>query len=677
MLAWVRAYDAFVKSYTKKLLSVVDTVDFALGRSSAMKRGRSARRDQKRIADLCLSSVRLSLCGSCTPGSSECVIARTAIANAERDGLAIPILAPPPRPPPTLLINPEYPSHHVSCSTQQAPVLADVDSVGQSAWPRSASIRNDTDASLPPPMSPATATRPSLAAVPHQPHAVPLATLMRRPKPGRKRGMRVAVTRLADTRAPGVPAPRWNSRLVGRVRDDDARHATKPPGAHAWVLNGELGRMVRHAASARAKTERERDCAPKTSMLLGRLDDVAMLQTTPSLGRRRPRLTTRSLRVGDCLYESGLSDPPRSTTRTGRIAERGNDLGAASSCLVPRRALISPRRVPPPRDVGADAHAYTESSASTSEPGDCRRGWRARSYYAIAATRRAMPDDVETDVDACAAQRRFDRAGNGRNSCPASLPRRRELVPRPGRERTAAYTDVDIDLDDAKTKLRSSLTMNRPARHSPRRYTRCCSLTVWRHGFSGRSRHSRRPHAARRHAARVVRRSNTHPAHQAGLTGALVATSATPRRRTGSAKRCPATNSTSSFLSCNHPSMRRRGMSLRLRFLLSLSMMRMRLMVLPSSFGSCDGCENAGRGVSSAPFDANHRFQVLFLQRELACCDVRFGVLDFELVMGLGGCTHLCSWPNSDRHKYSSYEDSPRAANWRYVVDVSSQRPEI
>ncbi|KAL1657562.1 hypothetical protein GGF50DRAFT_121757 [Schizophyllum commune] len=51
--------------------------------------------------------------------------------------------------------------------------------------------------------------------------------------------------------------------------------------------------------------------------------------------------------------------------------------------------------------------------------------------------------------------------------CPASLPRRRELVPRPGRERTAAYTDVDIDLDDAKTKLRSSLTMNRPARHSP------------------------------------------------------------------------------------------------------------------------------------------------------------------------------------------------------------------
>ena len=50
MLAWVRANDAFVKSYTKKLLSVVDTVDFALGRSSAMKRGRSARRDQKRIA---------------------------------------------------------------------------------------------------------------------------------------------------------------------------------------------------------------------------------------------------------------------------------------------------------------------------------------------------------------------------------------------------------------------------------------------------------------------------------------------------------------------------------------------------------------------------------------------------------------------------------------------------
>ncbi|KAL1684260.1 hypothetical protein GGG16DRAFT_120078 [Schizophyllum commune] len=127
-----------------------------------MKRGRSARRDQKRIADLCLSSVRLSLCGSlssythlptltsrraavhpgiisdersrrrlapgcqnprlgsprtscpCASRSLECVIAPTAIANAERDGLAIPILAPPPRPPPTLLINPEYPSHHIS-----------------------------------------------------------------------------------------------------------------------------------------------------------------------------------------------------------------------------------------------------------------------------------------------------------------------------------------------------------------------------------------------------------------------------------------------------------------------------------------------------------------------------------------------------------------------------------
>ncbi|KAI5889044.1 uncharacterized protein SCHCODRAFT_02703496 [Schizophyllum commune H4-8] len=61
--------------------------------------------------------------------------------------------------------------------------------------------------------------------------------------------------------------------------------------------------------------------------------------------------------------------------------------------------------------------------------------------------------------------------------CPATLPRRRELVPRPGRGRTAAFTDVDIDLDDAKTKLRSPLTISRRARHSPRRYTRCCSLT--------------------------------------------------------------------------------------------------------------------------------------------------------------------------------------------------------
>ncbi|KAL1749682.1 hypothetical protein FB107DRAFT_280431 [Schizophyllum commune] len=70
--------------------------------------------------------------------------------------------------------------------------------------------------------------------------------------------------------------------------------------------------------------------------------------------------------------------PPRSSTSTGRIAKRGSDLGAASPCLVPRRALISPRRVPPPRDVGADAHASTESSASTSELGVCRRGWRVR-----------------------------------------------------------------------------------------------------------------------------------------------------------------------------------------------------------------------------------------------------------------------------------------------------------
>ncbi|KAI5889047.1 uncharacterized protein SCHCODRAFT_02511632 [Schizophyllum commune H4-8] len=98
--------------------------------------------------------------------------------------------------------------------------------------------------------------------------------------------------------------------------------------------------------------------------------------------------------------------------------------------------------------------------------------------------------------------------------CPASLPRRRELVPRPGRRRTAAFTDVDIDLDDAKTKLRSPLTISRRARHSPRRYTRCCSLTVAaQHGFSGRSRHSPRPHAVRRHVARPMRRFPSHPAH--------------------------------------------------------------------------------------------------------------------------------------------------------------------
>ncbi|KAI5821989.1 hypothetical protein K523DRAFT_358740 [Schizophyllum commune Tattone D] len=69
--------------------------------------------------------------------------------------------------------------------------------------------------------------------------------------------------------------------------------------------------------------------------------------------------------------------PPRSSTPTGRITERGSGFGAASPCLVPRLPLISPRRVPPPRDVGADAHAYTENTASTSELGECRRGPRA------------------------------------------------------------------------------------------------------------------------------------------------------------------------------------------------------------------------------------------------------------------------------------------------------------
>ncbi|KAL1684473.1 hypothetical protein GGG16DRAFT_106941 [Schizophyllum commune] len=237
--------------------------------------------------------------------------------------------------------------------------------------------------------------------------------------------------------------------------------------------------------------------------------------------------------------------------------------------------------------------------------------------------------------------------------CPASLPRRRELVPRPGRERTAAFTDVDIDLDDAKTKLRSSLTMNRPARHSPRRYG-CATL----------------PHAS------------SSSSGSDWSTGCYFSDASK-------------THGQREALPCNQLDF---GMSLRLRFLLSLSMMRMRLMVLPSSFGSCDGCENAGRGVSSAPFDANHRFQVLFLRREPACCDVRFGVssahlelrfarigtpasfliacgcelevLDFELVMGLGGCTHLCSWPNSDRHK-------PARCSTRFGASSTQHEPSV
>ncbi|KAL1711409.1 hypothetical protein EV715DRAFT_298133 [Schizophyllum commune] len=214
------------------------------------------------------------------------------------------------------------------------------------------------------------------------------------------------------------------------------------------------------------------------------------------------------------------------------------------------------------------------------------------SYHAISPTRWAMPDDVETDVDACAAQRRFDRAGNGRNShvhlaetprslletpstislrtyddadvpldgtskpaggilvkmCPATLPRCRELVPRPGRGRTAAFTDVDIDLDDAEVKPKLFLTIFRPARYSTRRNTRCCSLTVLSSGSD--------------------------------LSTDCYFIDASKMRGQREALPCNPLDFVDSIV--YNPSMRRRGMSLSLRLVLSLSMTRMRLVALPS-----------------------------------------------------------------------------------------------
>ena len=58
------------------------------------------------------------------------------------------------------------------------------------------------------------------------------------------------------------------------------------------------------------------------------------------------------------------SPSPRSSTVSGYVAERGSAVGTASPRLVYSRALISPRRVPSPRDLGPDAHAYSEISVA-------------------------------------------------------------------------------------------------------------------------------------------------------------------------------------------------------------------------------------------------------------------------------------------------------------------------
>ena len=58
------------------------------------------------------------------------------------------------------------------------------------------------------------------------------------------------------------------------------------------------------------------------------------------------------------------SPSPRSSTVSGYVAERGSAVGTASPRLVYSRALISPRRVPSPRDLGPDAHAHSEISVA-------------------------------------------------------------------------------------------------------------------------------------------------------------------------------------------------------------------------------------------------------------------------------------------------------------------------
>ncbi|KAL1697912.1 hypothetical protein EV121DRAFT_297769 [Schizophyllum commune] len=157
------------------------------------------------------------------PSSSlERVIAPTAIANDERDGLAIPILAPPPRPPP-----PECPPHH----TLQAPVLADVDSVaavGQSARRCSASIENDNDA-FPP--TPCRLRRPYPHLLLPPPLIDPMSCCLRASCADSgsweiSRAMLVAMMSLVDTRAPRVPASKWDSQVIADGFCESAQSST-------------------------------------------------------------------------------------------------------------------------------------------------------------------------------------------------------------------------------------------------------------------------------------------------------------------------------------------------------------------------------------------------------------------------------------------------------------------
>ncbi|KAI4525580.1 hypothetical protein K525DRAFT_265896 [Schizophyllum commune Loenen D] len=68
-------------------------------------------------------------------------------------------------------------------------------------------------------------------------------------------------------------------------------------------------------------------------------------------------------------------------------------------------------------------------------------------------------------------------------------------------------------------------------------------------------------------------------------------------------------------------------------------------------------------------YDENPRAAIIGTPASfLIACGCELEVLDFELVMGLGGCTHLCSWPNSDRHKYYLYDGSARSGNARFGI---------
>ncbi|KAL1697709.1 hypothetical protein EV121DRAFT_274915 [Schizophyllum commune] len=202
---------------------------------------------------------------------------------------------------------------------------------------------------------------------------------------------------------------------------------------------------------------------------------VRLLNSSPAhdgFSLRRPTLMIQS------------TSSPRSTTTAGRTVECGNDLGTASPRLVPRRALIPPRRVRSPRDLGADAHAYTESSASTSDLGDRRHGPR------MCRRERGMPDDARSDADECAAQRRFDLDREwGNFETPSPLPETSSTTPpriyedaraplggasaaggccQNGR-REASFENLDVDLNDVDIGPKSPVTKIRPARCSMHR----------------------------------------------------------------------------------------------------------------------------------------------------------------------------------------------------------------